>query len=137
MDQLGGVKNLLASVLNTISAQDQRNQWLGRVADVESDLVKARKTIDAKQDELNEFSDVLGAERDCDRLWKWANGKREQLETDGTGTAAKTVMRRMNEIEKMMISRVGEVEQLRQFVEELKKSQKPSSFKVNFQAFQS
>ncbi|CAI2347932.1 unnamed protein product [Caenorhabditis sp. 36 PRJEB53466] len=129
VDQLGDSKNLLASVLNTISAMEERNAWLGRVADIESDLVKARKTIDAKQDELSEFSNILGAERDCERLHAWVNGKREQLETEASSENAKTVIRRMNEIEKMMTSRAGEVEQLREFLEELKASKKPSSFK--------
>ncbi|UMM23991.1 hypothetical protein L5515_004438 [Caenorhabditis briggsae] len=129
VDQLNDVKNGLASVLNTIPNQDQRNEWLERVSNIESDLVKARQTIDAKQDELSEFSHVLVAERNCERLFNWAVNKREKLELDAATCNAKTVIRKMNEVEKMMISRAGEVDELRDFLEKLKESNKPSTFK--------
>ncbi|KAF1761514.1 hypothetical protein GCK72_009770 [Caenorhabditis remanei] len=129
VDQLGNVKNALASVLNTLTNQEERNKWLERVSDIESDLVKARKTIDAKQDELSDFSNVLGAERDCERLYNWAVSKREQLEIESAISDAKTVIRKMNEVEKMMINRQGEIDEIRDFLDKLRDSKKPSSFK--------
>ncbi|CAL2037122.1 unnamed protein product [Caenorhabditis brenneri] len=131
VDQLSDAKNVLASVLSTITQQDEKNRWLGRVANIENDLVKARKTIDAKQDELSDFSHVLGAERDCDRLYTWVVNKREQLETESATSNVKTVIRKMNEVEKMMISRANEVEELRDFLEKLHTSDRPNSFKSN------
>lgn len=129
VDQLGDVKNGLASVLNTITSQDERNHWLGRVSDIENDLVKSRKTIDAKQDKLSEFSHVLAAERDCDRLYGWVVSKREQLELESVTNNAKTVIRKMNEVEKMMLSRIGEVDELRDFLDKMKSNNQPSTFK--------
>lgn len=129
VDQLGDIKNALASDLNTLVNQEERNKWLGRVSDIESDLVKARKTIDVKQDDLSEFSNVLGAERDCERLCNWAVSKREQLEIESTISDAKTIIRKMNEMEKMMINRQGEIDEIRDFLDKLKESKKPSTFK--------
>lgn len=129
VDQLGDVKNGLASVLNTITNQDERSHWLGRVSNIENDLVKCRKTIDVKQDELSEFSHLLAAVRDCDRLYNWVLSKREQLEQESATCNAKTVIRKMNEVEKMMIGRAGEVDELRDYLDKMKENEKLSTFK--------